>query len=291
MGNKYISAARPLHWCKNLIVFVPVLMAHQFHLLTESINGLLIFFSFSFFASTGYLINDFCDREDDQLNYYKKSRAYARGELTRKQLFILAGFFLLSGMLFSFALSSQITSLLLIYLLISILYSCVLKKYFILDVLLITLFFLFRIFVGNQVYDVAYSSWLFAFAFFFFFGLGSIKRVAELQNAKDGVDGRVSQRRAYLPSDMPVMMMFGIASSFISILILALYIQSSAALKYYSHVELLWLLCPVLLYWLYRLWLLSYRGVINKDPMAFVLLDPISYICLVLLGVTLFGAI
>lgn len=288
---KFILAARPVHWSKNLIIFIPSIMAHQLSPIIENYAGLKIFLAMSFFASAGYLFNDFCDKEDDKLNAYKKSRAYASGDLNKKQLFALALAFFVFAMILSLSLSWYVTMFLLFYLSLSILYSALLKKFFILDILLISFFFLFRLFIGHEVFVVPYSPWLLAFAFFLFFGLASIKRVAELQNAKGAEDQRVSSRRAYTLSDLPLIMMFGVASGFMAILVLALYINSPAALKLYAHAEALWFLCPVFLYWLYRLWLLSYRGAIRQDPMSFTLTDLPSYACLLLLGTILFCSI
>lgn len=290
MKNKYIAAARVVHWSKNLIIFIPALMAHELKLLTHLTNTIVIFLSMSLFASAGYLFNDYFDKEDDRINAYKKKRAYASGDISKNELFGLSIVFLLLGLVLSWSISWATTALLLIYLLISILYSSILKKFFIIDILLITFFFLFRLFIGHEVFGVAYSSWLFAFAFFFFFGLASVKRVSELQSAVDRENPKLASRRAYTLSDLPLIVIFGVTSGFIAILILILYIQSPAALKLYMNAEILWLLCPILLYWLYRLWLLSYRAAIRKDPMSFILSDPVSYMCLFLLSVILYSA-
>jgi len=133
-----------------------------------------------------------------------------------------------------------------------------------------------RIFIGANAVGVSISQWLLAFAMFFFLGLAFVKRFSELYifgEMKKAVKGR-----GYLVSDLERVANFGVVSSYISILVLALYINSNEVMRLYQHPMILWGICPLLLYWVSRVWFLTCRAQIHDDPVVFALKDKVSYV-------------
>jgi hypothetical protein len=127
------------------------------------------------------------------------------------------------------------------------------------------------------------SFWTAAFSLFFFFSLALVKRYSELRNLRPG-------RRAYLPGDLAQLNMLGVASSLVSVLIVGLYIDGPDVQQLYRHPAILSFLCPVLLAWCARLWVLAARGEIDEDPIAFAVRDGTSYAVVLLMGLTLLAA-
>ncbi len=82
----------------------------------------------------------------------------------------------------------------------------------------------------------------------------------------------------------------GSASGLLAVLVLALYISSKEVLLLYSHSEVLWLVCPVMLYWITRVWMLAYRNRMDDDPVVFAVWDPKSYVVAAMIGAILFLA-
>jgi hypothetical protein len=70
---------------------------------------------------------------------------------------------------------------------------------------------------------------------------------------------------------------FGVTAGYIAVLVLALYIQDSNAAELYGRPEVLWLVCPLMLYWISRAWLFTHRGGMHDDPIVFALKDRISW--------------
>jgi hypothetical protein len=118
---------------------------------------------------------------------------------------------------------------------------------------------------------------------FFFLSLALVKRVAELfalaQRGESQAGGR-----GYRAGDIDQAAMLGSASAFTSVLVLALYINSSAVPGLYRRPQFLWLTCPVLLYWLSRLWILARRGAVVEDPVVFAIKDRVSWLAFGLAG-------
>jgi hypothetical protein len=150
------------------------------------------------------------------------------------------------------------------------------------DLLLLSGFYVWRLVMGGVLADVPLSPWFLGFALFFFVSMALAKRYAELlQEHRQGVVARL--RRPYRAADLPVILAFGAGSALMTVLVLALYINSDHSLTLYAHPELLWLLCPVLLYWLARVWFMTHRGEMAVDPVLFALRDRTSYGVLALL--------
>jgi hypothetical protein len=109
-----------------------------------------------------------------------------------------------------------------------------------------------------------------------FLSLALIKRYSELTPSHDSskpiIDGR-----SYYYSDKGFLLTIGIASGYLSLLVFTLYLNSPDVIPLYRNPQYLWLVCPLLLYWITRLWLVAYRKPIVEDPLVFTLKDPASY--------------
>jgi 4-hydroxybenzoate polyprenyltransferase len=151
-------------------------------------------------------------------------------------------------------------------------YSLRLKQVMTLDVIVLACLYTVRIFAGGVAVGVPVSSWLLTFAVFFFLSLAYLKRYTELAVSTQP-QHRLLSGRGYVGSDVEIVMMSGVASGMVSILVLALFIESASPAYRHGTPELLWGLCPVLLYWLSRVWMMARRGQVCGDPIAFAITD------------------
>ncbi len=269
---QYFKTARVYQWTKNLLIFVPLITSHNFFNLKLLVTSIWGFIAFSLCASATYIVNDLFDLESDRKHPRKRNRCFASGELSISRGIILCGILGISGLLLSFFLPSAFIGYLLIYILLTSLYSFLLKKKVIVDVLTLAGLYTIRIFIGAHLIGVKVSFWLFALSVFLFFGLALIKRCTELQllhkTGKQDLSGR-----DYYSDDLQTLRGIGITSSFMSVVVFALYINSAEVLSLYSKPELLWAICPALLLWINRLWIKTSRGKMHDDPIIFTLRD------------------
>jgi len=280
-------ALRPQHWVKNLLVFVPIVMAHKFTDLHRLGDAMLAFASFSVAASGVYVLNDLCDLEADRLHPIKKLRPFASKELSRWVGFSLVPALLLAGLVISAQVPSRLLLAdVLLYAAATTVYSTYVKQIPVLDVLLLTGLYLVRILGGGVASSVPVSPWLLAFSMFLLLSLAFTKRHAELiREAADDETRTGPSKRNYLAQDADLVRQFGVASGYISVLVLALYVNGPEVTTLYRHPQLIWLVCPVLLYWISRVWFIANRERLNEDPVLFAVCDPLSYVlgCLILL--------
>lgn len=173
------------------------------------------------------------------------------------------------------------------YLVGTLAYSLWLKRHAVADVCLLSLLYVVRIVVGAAAIGVPLSPWLLAFAGFVFLSLAVLKRAIEYRQrgALAGSD------RPYLIDDLPLLENAGISAAMGSVLVLALYTQSDDVRRLYASPDLVFLLCPILLFWLLRIWLLARRGLLPGDPVLFALRDPISWLCVSLMLIVVLCAI
>ena len=280
----FFKAIRIHQWVKNLLIFVPLISSHQFGHLSLLLKAIAAFVSFSLCASSIYIINDILDIDTDRQHREKRRRPFASGNLPQWLGAVATPVMLVLAFSLAAAVSVQFTLVLLLYLFLTTLYSFWLKKKLLIDVFTLASLYTLRIVAGSAAYAIPLSSWLLAFSVFFFLSLGFCKRAAEINNlSKDGKKEAVG--RAYNLLDLPQINLFGVASGFISSLVLALYMNSDNMRVLYRNQEILWLSCPLMLYWLSRIWLLTSRGLMNEDPIVFAAKDRTTYVVsLLILG-------
>ena len=238
-------------WSKNALVFVPLILAHQWGEVELVINTALAFLSFSFGASALYLINDIIDVDADRLHPVKKHRPFAAGLITARTGKLIAALLLFFSISIGLILPDNYLYALSGYLFFSSIYSLRLKSIELLDVVILASLYTTRIGAGAAATGLDISFWLAAFSIFIFFSLAMIKRYSELYNLLAREKSHATGR-GYTTKDLHSLSTMGVASGYISVLIMALYINDPGVTELYSTPMWLWLICPAILFWLYR---------------------------------------
>lgn len=270
-----VGRAMRLHqWAKNVLLFVPLVLAHQVMTPTAALAALAAFVAFGLLASSVYVQNDLLDLEADRHHARKRFRPFASGALPIRFGLLLAPLLIALSVGISLFLPPLFLGVLGLYFVVTVSYSFYFKRKPILDVLLLSLLYTVRIVAGGAAVGITVSPWLLAFSMFFFLNLAYVKRFSELRE----LPGESSLRaRGYARTDLEGLADLGVASGYVSILVVALYINSPEVRTLYSSPQVLWLLCPLLVYWVSRVWLLARRGKMHDDPVVFALRDRVSY--------------
>lgn len=271
----YLSLFRVHQWSKNILVFVPFLLEQRFDDPKAAVLVLLAFAAMCALASITYVINDMLDLQADRNNRTKKSRALASGSVSL-QAGVRAAV-ILFGMLVvvCFFLPLHFIGILFLYTAVTLLYSFYFKRVAVLDVCIIAGLHTVRVVGGTVAINAEWSFWLLAFSMFIFFSFALVKRVAELIQLKQQ-NKQQSEGRDYRVSDIPILMSIGASAGYLSVLVVALYINSEKVRRIYETPEALWLVCPILMYWIGRIWIKASRGDMHEDPIIFALRDRIS---------------
>ncbi len=267
-----MRAMRPHQWLKNVLVFVPLGLSHHLADWPLVIQSCLAFIAFSACASGVYLVNDLLDLPSDRAHASKRKRPFAAGDLSLAVGGVAA--VLLTVLAFGIALILPLGFLVALanYFVLTLLYSSILKRAALIDVLTLAGLYTLRLLAGASAIQVEASFWLLSFSMFTFFSLALIKRYSELM--EQIAQGKVHLAgRGYREVDLPLLGQMGIASGYLAVMVLALYIDSDAVKQLYSTPQALWMLCPSMLYWISRLWLLTRRGEMHEDPVVFTIED------------------
>lgn len=271
-----IKALRLHQWAKNALLFVPLMAAHDLSVDSWLIT-LLAFITFGLCASATYVINDLFDLASDRAHPRKQARPFAAATLTIQFGVALVLVLLPLSLLLAAAISLPFFGLMVVYIAATLLYSARLKQIAIVDVLVLASLYTHRILAGGLVSAVVISNWLLAVSLFMFLSLALVKRCAELEFMSG--DGKVSLAgRGYRTSDLSYLISMGIASGFVAVMLLALYVDSQVGGAMYPHAEILWLILPLMLFWIMRLWLKISRMEIHDDPLLFAITDRASWI-------------
>jgi 4-hydroxybenzoate polyprenyltransferase/phosphoserine phosphatase len=270
-----IRALRPHQWIKNLLVFLPMILAHRFDRDTL-VSVVCAFVAFSACASTVYLVNDIADLDADRDHPKKRRRPLASGRLAIPEAAATAAGLLLGATTISMVfLPPAYGMILAAYLATNLVYSTWLKRKPIVDVMMLAGMYAVRVEAGGVAAGVELSVWILAFSLFFFTSLAFVKRCAELRRIK--VTGsQLSSARGYRVEDLPILESLGAASGYVSVLVLAMYMNSQQMRLLYGDSRFLWLICPLVLYWITRVWLLVHRGNLDEDPVVFAIRDRVS---------------
>jgi 4-hydroxybenzoate polyprenyltransferase len=272
-----LVSLRPHHWIKNLLLAVPAVLAHVWNAPQSFFSLFVAILTFSLVASAVYVCNDLLDLPADRLHPTKKERPLAKGELPIPTAILLALSLFAAGLILGLALSSDLFLWLVVgYAATALAYSLWLKRCIVLDVVVLAGLYGLRIFAGGAVVGVEVSAWLLAFSGFFFLSLAFAKRYLELALSHHQGIPVINGNRPYSYADLEIFRIAGTACGLLSVLVLALYINSTAVRTLYRQPNLLWLLCPLLLYWILRTWVLVLRGEADSDPVVFALRDKAS---------------
>jgi 4-hydroxybenzoate polyprenyltransferase/phosphoserine phosphatase len=270
-----LRALRPHQWLKNLLLGLPLVAAHKVFDLPSVLHIAIAFLAFSLCASAVYVINDLLDLDSDRAHPHKRQRPFASGAVPLAFGFRIAPLLLAAAFCVGSLVSWPFNGVLAAYLVIAFAYSLSLKHKMAIDVLTLAALCTLRVVAGAVAIPVVPSHWLLGFSIFLFFGLALVKRSSELMVAADA-GGNAAPGRNYRVDDLPMVNAMGVASSYLSVLVLALYISSPDVGLLYARPYGLWLLCPLQLYWLTRLWLITRRGGMHDDPVVYAARDGVS---------------
>lgn len=273
-----LKAMRPHQWSKNVLLFLPLLATHDLTLLPQVILG---FLAFCLTASSVYVINDLLDLGADRAHPRKRNRPFASGALSAGQGMGMAVVLIIAAFLFGISTGNiGFLAVLCVYFATTFAYSLWLKRKLIIDVLMLGGLYTIRIIAGGAAGAIDLSPWILGFSMFMFFALAAVKRQAELMDQME--TGRTSSGRAYHVDDLPVLRGISLSAGQASVLVLALYISSDDVRALYAFPSLLWLICPLLLYWLLRMVMKTHRGQMTDDPIVFAATDRISIVVVLL---------
>lgn len=286
----WIKACRIHQWLKNLLVFIPVLTAHLFFDISSLTASFIAFMAFSLCASGVYVLNDLLDLSADRQHLRKRKRPFASGQIPLLSGLVAAPLLTLAGFALAAACNLKFTLVLACYYILTLSYSLKLKRIVMIDVVLLASLYTIRIIGGAIAIGATLSFWLLAFSMFAFLSLALLKRYTELESAlANGKKEAIG--RGYGVTDLPLVQSLGAASGYIAVMVLALYINSPESLQLYGHPQLLWLLCPVFLYWMSRAWVIAHRGEMHDDPIVFAATDRTSQLVAAIAVIVAFIAI
>lgn len=269
-----LKALRPHQWAKNLLIFFPLLLAHSISL-PKLLTALAAFFCFSLTASSAYIVNDLLDIDADRRHPRKRMRPFAAGDLGAFSGALFTTFILACALIGAHALTTEFFTWLLIYLATTLAYSFLLKRVALVDVLVLSGLYILRLIAGGAATQTPISHWLAGFSLFLFLSLAIVKRFAELENLRAS-SATPKNGRGYLIADIEQLRSFGTASAYAAVVVFAIYISGLDVTHLYHRPRLLWLIVPLMLLWLNRVWLLASRGQLDEDPVAFALTDRMS---------------
>jgi len=272
----WMRLLRPHQWLKNALVAVPLLIGHNF-LPGIVFETLLAFVAFSICASSVYIVNDLVDIQADRAHPTKRARPFASGELPVIAGGLLALAFAVLAFILAALIAPAFLGVLAVYYATATAYSVYLKRKMVIDVVTLAGLYTLRVIGGAMAGDLLVSQWILAFSMYLFLALALIKRHAELTIRFDaGLPDPTN--RNYRSGDLSVIAGLAAAAGYSAVLVFALYVSSDTALGRFSHPEILWLACPVLLFWISRLLLLSHRHLVQDDPIIFAVKDRVSWI-------------
>jgi len=275
MNYQSVRLLRPRQWVKNLLIFVPTLASHQIPNSLELKQFVFAFLAISLCASTVYVINDIVDIESDKLHPVKQNRPIAAGNVQLRNAWAIAMSALVVSFGFACLVNTTFAFWLAGYFALTLLYTFFFKKVSLLDVFTLATLYTFRILAGASVTEIQVSFWLLTCSGFLFLSLAFAKRYGELAvNISQGREHSVG--RGYKNSDANLILSFGVGAGLIATLVLALYVNSESIVALYQTPLVIWGTVPVLMLWIFRIWLKTHRGEITDDPLLYATKDPVS---------------
>lgn len=272
-----VRALRPHQWAKNTLVLVPLLAAHKMGDVEASASALLAVVAFCLCASSVYVLNDMLDLEADRAHARKSKRPFAAGDLSLTTGFLLFPALLVCAAISAAYLPERFRLALAVYYVLTVAYSFVLKRMLLVDAVALAGLYTLRVIAGAGAVEVPLSFWLLLFSVFLFLSLAFVKRYAELDSLRN------QQRlhavgRGYHVEDLSLLQSLGTSAGYLSVLVLALYINSPDIQALYHRPKFIWTLCVLMLYWISRIWMVAQRGKMHDDPVVYALKDRVSLV-------------
>jgi 4-hydroxybenzoate polyprenyltransferase len=271
------KAMRLHQWLKNALIFVPLLASHRFTQFELMRDGVFAFFCFGLCASSVYILNDMLDLGDDRHHKSKCNRPFASGRLSIKAgLVAVPTLLILAFTAALMLLPWQFSAVMAAYYGLTLAYSLKLKRLMAVDVIVLAMLYTARIIAGVAAFNLTLTFWILAFSMFIFLSLAMVKRYAELRDARVREVTTLARGRGYYPGDLDMIASLGASSGYLAVMVLALYIQDVKTTELYVTPHVIWLACPLLLFWVTRVWMLTHRGEMNEDPVVFAIRDRTS---------------
>ena len=273
----YLRQIRPHQWLKNMLVFLPAIAAHQFDAATL-LAAFAAFVAFSLIASSVYVLNDLLDLASDRSHLRKRERPFASGAVPLSHGTWMAAGLIAGGVALSALLGPLFLLVMAVYYALTVAYSMTLKRRLMVDIVTLACLYTLRLLAGGAATGIGLSVWLLAFSMFLFLALAAVKRQAEL------VDGAArgtltAHGRGYHVDDLPIVTAMAIASGYVSVLVMALYLNGPDVTALYGNPVPLWGICVVLLYWISRMVMVTHRGWMTDDPIVYAVKDRVSRVC------------
>ena len=285
----WIKLLRPHQWAKNALVFVPLFAAHRFDL--EAVVYVIIAaVAFSLAASAIYILNDLVDIDADRRHRSKRLRPLAAGTVSVNKALLAAPVLLLVAFGVGLLVSPWFAAVLLGYAALTTAYTFYFKRKMMVDIVALASLYTLRVIGGAVAISASPSEWILAFSMFIFTSLALIKRYVELAARLDAALPDPTNRN-YRKSDLAVLGAMAAASGFNAVTVFALYISSDTVHRLYRHPQALWLICPILMYWVGRALMMAERRLMDDDPLLFALKDRISLAAFALIGLIMIAAI
>ncbi len=270
----YLKAMRLQQWSKNVLVFVPVVMSHQFLEAQPMLHALLAFLCFGLVASSIYLLNDIMDLRQDRRHPTKHLRPFASGAIPVAHGLMMFPVLVGLALYLASLLPPMFAVTMAVYFTLNLGYTFYLKRKLLVDVLALSGCYTLRILAGNAAGPIELSNWLLAFSMFLFLSLALVKRYVELDTVEtEHPDEKRVMGRGYRRGDLDMLSQLGVASGFAAVIVLALFVEGAGKSGLYKHRELIWLVCPIVLYVIGRIWVLAKRRELPDDPIYFIIKD------------------
>lgn len=288
--RKFFLAMRPHQWLKNSLIFLPLILSHQANQLDLFLQTCIAFVSFSLCASSVYFVNDMLDLNSDRQHHSKRFRQFASGKLPLVYGFLGAPVLLVVSFAVALLLPVDFIATLILYWMLTTLYSLYLKRLIVVDVLTLATLYTLRIIAGSAAISVVTTIWLLSFSFFLFLGLAMLKRFVEYSNLL-ATEREIVEGRGYSTASLKMLSFAGGASGLIAVGVFAVYINAPDTTQLYANPGLLWLICPLLLLLLARMWRFAHQGKLDEDPVLFAATDHSSQAITLLCGLLVWLAI
>lgn len=283
--SHWLKTLRVHQWLKNLLLFVPLLAAHQTGNISSLSRLILAFVSFSLCASTVYITNDLLDLESDRKHPQNRHRLFASAAVPIKVGVVLVPLFAIASLAAGVMVGTAFKVWLSAYFLLACAYSLWLKRLALIDCLTLAALYTLRLIAGAVAVAITLSFWLLAFSVFIFLSLAFVKRYAELR-VQAGAGNSHAYGRGYVVTDAPLLQTLGITAGFAAVIVLALYLHSEAVVILYAQPQLIWFAVPLMLFWVSWVWLKAHRGEMHDDPTIFAINDKSSLAVLALIAIT-----
>jgi 4-hydroxybenzoate polyprenyltransferase len=288
----YLKALRLHQWSKNVLVFVPLIMSHQMMEAGPLLNALIAFVCFGMVASAIYLMNDIMDLHQDRRHPTKRFRPFASGAIPVWHGLVLFPLLVGGAAVLASQLPPAFSLVMIAYFSLNLSYTFYLKRKLLVDVLALSGAYTLRLLAGNAAGPIELSNWLLAFSMFLFLSLALVKRYVELDTVEiEAGDSKRVMGRGYRRDDLDMLSQLGVASGFAAVIVLALFVEGAGKSGLYTHREMIWLVCPIVLYVIGRIWVLAKRRELPDDPIMFIIKDWRSHLMGVIVAVIFYLAI